>query len=63
MQTLNQKLNQANIIIKEFQVLRDLQKEYFRTRDFKVLDKCKLQEKKVDTLIKEYNDLKTPTLF
>jgi len=63
MQTTQQKLDQANIIIKEFQGLRDSQKEYFRTRDFKVLEKCKVQEKKVDALIKEYNDFKAPTLF
>lgn len=59
--TIQEKLNSANLLVKEFKSLRNLQKEYFRYRDTKTLEKCKLQEKKVDELLNEYN--KQPELF
>lgn len=59
--TIQEKLNSANLLVKEFKSLRQWQKEYFRNRDFKTLEKCKLQEKKVDELLNEYN--KQPELF
>jgi len=53
--TAQEKLISANLLIKEFKSLRQMQKEYFRYIDIDTLEKCKLQEKKVDELITEYN--------
>lgn len=40
----------ATLII-EVRLMRELQKEYFRTRSGDVLTKCKQQERKVDELL------------
>lgn len=54
-QSLQDKLKKAELLIKEFKALRILQKEYFKTRDLQILNQCKLQEKKTDQLLEEYN--------
>lgn len=54
-------VSKAELIILEFKALRTLQKTYFRHRDPAILDKCKIQEKKVDQLIEDYYE--QPTLF
>lgn len=59
--TMQQKLTNAETVIREAKVLRDLQKQYFKTRDLQVLNQCKIQEKKVDLLIEDYTS--PPTLF
>lgn len=40
--------------------MRDLQKKYFKTRDYKVLTESKSQEKRVDEMI---NNIDNPSLF
>lgn len=54
MASIQQKLLKAESIIQETKSLRKLQKEYFRTRDYEVLNKAKIQERKVDDMIKNY---------
>lgn len=49
--SLYQKLEEAYAIISEVRHLRNMQKEYFRYRDHDQLQKCKIQEKKVDGMI------------
>lgn len=53
--TLQERQAQANTLIKEMQVLRDLHKLYFKYREAETLTKCRIQEKIVDDLIIEYN--------
>ncbi len=63
--TAEQKLKEANLIIKEFQSMRVLQKAYFKAvwendsiRKQQILSQSKLQERKVDTMIELYNENK-----
>lgn len=63
--TTDQKLKEANLIIKEFQSMRVLQKSYFKAvwendsiRKQQLLSQSKLQERKVDTMIELYNQNK-----
>lgn len=51
---IKSKLQEAEIIIKEFQKMRNMQREYFRYRDYDQFKKCKLQEKKVDGMAEAY---------
>lgn len=59
--TIQEKLSKAETLIREFKELRKMQKEYFRYRDQRTLEKCKIQEKKVDQMLEEYD--KPQTLF
>lgn len=61
-ETMNEaeKLQELMTAIKE---MRRLQKEYFKTRDKSVLFRSKLQEKKVDLMIREYEDSQTALNF
>ena len=43
-------------IISAVRAMRDAQKEYFRTRDVNVLRRSKALEKRVDTLLAEYDN-------
>ena len=52
--TTTEKLIEAESIMKEIKVMRSLQKEYFRERSTDVLQRSKIQEKKVDLMIDEY---------
>jgi hypothetical protein len=63
--TAEQKLNEANLIIKEFQAMRVLQKAYFKAvwdndtiRKQQLLSQSKFQERKVDSMIELYNENK-----
>lgn len=56
-----QRLKQANRLIDEFKTMRDLQKEYFKTRKNDVLVKSKQQEKIVDEMITDYFTDKSQT--
>lgn len=47
-------------IVKETKTMRNLQKEYFKTRDKQVLERSKIQEKKIDAMIDHYYN---PKLF
>lgn len=56
------RLKEANRLIDEFVIMRDLQKEYFNNgRKNDVLVKSKEQEKKVDLMIKDYFTDKSQT--
>lgn len=52
--TIQEKLTKADAIIKEVKNLRQMQKEYFKYRDAETLNKCKIQEKKIDQMIEDY---------
>lgn len=56
-----QRLKQANRLIDEFKTMRDLQKEYFKTRKNDALVKSKQQEKIVDEMITDYFTDKSQT--
>ena len=43
-------------IISSVRAMREAQKEYFRTRDINVLRRSKALEKRVDTLLAEYDN-------
>ena len=43
-------------IISAVRAMREAQKEYFRTRDINVLRRSKALEKRVDTLLAEYDN-------
>jgi hypothetical protein len=43
-------------IISAVRAMREVQKEYFRTRDINVLRRSKALEKRVDTLLAEYDN-------
>ena len=43
-------------IISAVRAMREAQKEYFRTRDINVLRRSKSLEKRVDTLLAEYDN-------
>lgn len=43
-------------IITAVKAMREAQKEYFRTRDVNVLRRSKALEKRVDTLLAEYDN-------
>lgn len=51
---------EKSLIMKDFittvKAMREAQKEYFRTRDRQVLQRSKALEKRVDTLIAEYDN-------
>jgi len=51
---LKEKLSNADKVIKEAKSLRSLQKTFFKTRDYEVLKKCKIQERKVDAMIDQF---------
>ena len=51
---IKSKLQEAETVIREFQQLRNMQREYFKYRDYDQLKKCKLQEKKVDSMAEAY---------
>ena len=55
--------NDAMKIITEVKSLRSMQKEYFKYRDSGTLNKCKLQEKKIDGLLDDFDKIKNQTLF
>jgi hypothetical protein len=55
-------IQQAENIINETKAMRSLQKSYFQSRDKRILEQSKLQEKKVDAMIDEYFKPKN-TLF
>ena len=50
-------------IIITMKLMREAQKEYFRTRDKQALQKSKALEKRVDNMIDEYFKPKQPGLF
>ena len=50
-------------IIITMKLMREAQKEYFRTRDKQALQKSKALEKRVDGMIDEYFKPKQPGLF
>lgn len=52
--TLQQQNQKLESMIREFQSLRKMQKDYFKYRDRDTLQKCKIQERKVDQLIKDH---------
>ena len=52
--TLQEKLSNADKVVKEAKSLRSLQKTFFKTRDYEVLKKCKIQERKVDAMIDQF---------
>lgn len=52
--TTLEKLIEAENIMNETKVMRQLQKQYFRERGNEVLRQSKLQERKVDQMIDEY---------
>lgn len=54
MKSIQQKLTDAEAILKEVKSLRTMQKEYFKYLETDTLNKCKLQEKKIDAMIEEY---------
>ncbi len=61
MQTILERLKEAEIALRECQSMRLLQKRYFQAayerddkRKAEVLPQSKLQEKKVDRMIEEY---------
>lgn len=43
--------------------MRQCQKDYFKTRDFNILNASKRLEKQVDEAIKDFETPLTPTLF
>lgn len=43
-------------IIQAVRAMREAQKEYFRTRDINVLRRSKALEKRVDTILAEYDN-------
>lgn len=70
MRTLESKLQEAEVLIKEFKAMRLLQKRYFQAvwekdevRKREVLPQSKAQEKKVDEMIERYNSANQNTLF
>ena len=63
MQSVQNKLKEAESILKEVQSMQTLQTEYFSTRDRNILQQSKAQERKVKKMIKDYFDYKHPTLW
>jgi hypothetical protein len=69
MSTLQEKHKKALNLITEFKELRSMQKSFFQQRkDDPVkapdtLAKCKIQEKKIDKMIVDFETVKQPTLF
>ncbi len=67
--TIQDKYNEALVIINEAKAMRALQKSYFKSRyddqanSHKILEQSKLQEKKVDKMIEDFNKPKQPDLF
>ena len=56
--TIQQKITNADTLANEFKCLRDFQKLYFKNRDRYTLEKCKIQERKVDKMIDQYLGIK-----
>lgn len=56
-----ERLRDANKIIDEVKLMRDMQKTFFKLKDKEDLQAAKNQEKKVDLLIKDYFTDKTQT--
>lgn len=70
MRSTEQKLSEAEIIIRETKSMRMLQKAYFKAvwekdeaRKRDLLTQSKAQEKKVDEMIERYNSASLNTLF
>lgn len=70
MRSTDQKLQEAEIIIRETKSMRSLQKAYFKAvwekddaRKASILPQSKAQEKKVDEMIERYNSASLNTLF
>lgn len=70
MRSTNQKLQEAEIIIRETKAMRSLQKSYFKAvwekddaRKASILPQSKAQEKKVDEMIIRYNESSEGKLF
>ena len=70
MRSTDQKLQEAEIIIRETKAMRSLQKAYFKAvwekdevRKKEILPQSKAQEKKVDEMIERYNSASLNTLF
>jgi hypothetical protein len=67
--TLQDKYNEASIIINEVKAMRTLQKSYFKSRwddpsnSTNILNQSKLQERKVDQMIESFTKPKQPDLF
>jgi hypothetical protein len=55
-QSFQDRLQKAERVISETKSLRKLQKEYFKTRDYEILNQAKIQERKVDDMIKNYDN-------
>lgn len=49
------KIMRLETIVHQAETVRDLQKRYFKSRDYKALEQSKEAEKLLDTLIAEYN--------
>ena len=60
---LKNRLLEADAIIRETRQLRLMQTEYFRFRDYDQLKKCKIQEKKLDGMIDNYDKGNQRKLF
>lgn len=70
MRTTDQKLKEAEIIMREVKSMRTFQKAYFQARWEKdearktsLLEQSKLQEKKVDEMIRSYTESNESKLF
>ena len=70
MRSTDQKLQEAEIIIRETKSMRSLQKAYFKAvwekddaRKASILPQSKAQEKKVDEMIIRYNESSEGKLF
>ena len=58
MKSIQEKLINADKLIAEFKTMRQLQKNYFKTRDYAVLKQSKSQEQKVDQMIDQFQGTK-----
>lgn len=59
--TTEDRLKEANKLIDQFVIMRDLQKDYFKKRTNDLLSAAKEQEKVVDIMIKDYFTDKSQT--
>lgn len=53
---LQERLNYLENFAQEVKFTRKLQKEYFKTRDTDVLNKAKVQEKRIDDMLELLNN-------
>ncbi len=63
MNPLIQRLLRAEAIVKEVKALRLSQKEYFTYKEASMLRRCKLQEVKIDEMIRDYEQGTTQSLL